>query len=107
MTFLKTLIDLNYNRIFHSKLKIEMPMLDCISIIRYKMNIFRLHLSILIIGCNFCLSEDEFNISELNLVDQTFYKLNSVVLDQGLIYQNINGNKLFLGRIIEGKQAGE
>ena len=60
------------------------------------MNIFRLHLSILIIGCNFCLSEDEFNISELNLVDQTFYKLNSVVLDQGLIYQNINGNKIYV-----------
>ena len=38
-----------------------MPMLDCISKIRYKMNIFRLYLFILILGCNFCLSEDEFN----------------------------------------------
>ena len=73
-----------------------MPMLDCISIIRYKMNIFRLYLSILMLGCNFCLSENEFNISELKLADQIFYKLDSVVLDQGLVYQNINGNKLFI-----------
>ena len=65
-------------------------MLDCISTCRYKMNIFRLYLSILILGCNFCLSENEFNVSELKLVDQIFYKLDSVVLDQGLIYQNIN-----------------
>ena len=84
-----------------------MPKLDCISTIRYKMNIFRSYLSILILGFNFCLSEDEFNISELKLVDQIFYKLDSVVLNQGLIYQNINGNKLFLGRIIEGKKAGD
>ena len=56
----------------------------------------------------FCLSENEFNVSELKLVDQIFYKLDSVVLDQGLIYQNINGNKLFLGsRIIGGKKAGD
>ena len=34
-------------------------------------------------------------------------KLDSVVLEQGIIYQNINGNKLFLGRIIQGKKAGD
>ncbi len=84
-----------------------MPMLDCISTTRYKMNIFRLYLYFLILGYNFGFSEVEYNISELRYVDQNFYKLDSIMIDKGLVYQNINGNKLFLGRILKGKKAGE